>query len=221
MRRQSPNLPRRREVVLGWFVSWIIRALRASVRLQFHGDEEARGFEQSGRPFILAFWHRHLLLMRYAYRGRHLATLASLSRDGEIATQALCHLGVHVVRGSSSKEGVSGLRRLLRVAKEGSDIAITPDGPRGPARVVQPGLAFISRVVAYPIVPVSYDASRKWLLRTWDRMIVPAPGAVAHFVFGPSLAPPRSEADEEEVSAALGTHLNELEKLASRLVEKV
>lgn len=205
-----------RERILGWMAAGALRALRATLRFRFHGDEEVRGFEQTGKRFILVFWHRHMLLMPFAYQGSRVTTLSSWSRDGEISSQTLRRLGIEVVRGSSSRDAVSGLRRLLRVAKEGSDLGITPDGPRGPARVVQPGVAFLSRVTGFPMVPVAFDASRRVELRTWDRMLLPLPGAEVHFAYGPAVSPPQSEAQEAAVANVVSKQLCALEVFAAR-----
>lgn len=208
---------RLREKLLAIGGSVALRLLRSTVRLKFHEDAQIRDFERHGKRFILAFWHRHLLLMRYAYQGPRMTTLASRSRDGEIIARVLPSLGIEVVRGSTSREAVSGLRRLLRAAADGSDLAVTPDGPRGPARVVQPGVAFVARVAGMPVLPASLDASSRWVLRSWDRMIVPKPGAAVHVVFGRALDPPRNQEGERELLGTLQSVLNGLEAEAARL----
>ncbi len=88
--------------VIAWLATWVLRALRRSVRLRFHDAGEIRGFESNDRRFILTAWHRHMLLLRWAYRGRRVTVLASLSKDGEIMTQVLRRLGVEPCRGSTS-----------------------------------------------------------------------------------------------------------------------
>ncbi|MEO8277674.1 MAG: lysophospholipid acyltransferase family protein [Thermoanaerobaculia bacterium] len=175
----------------------LIRGIAATVDLAFHDDATIRAWEREGRPFILAFWHRHLILMRYAYRGSRMCVLVSQSWDGELTSQTLGHLGIATSRGSSSRGGVAALRDLLRKARSGSDLAFTPDGPRGPVHKVQPGVVVTAIVSGLPIVPVAIGATRKRLLRSWDRMLVPLPGARVDVVYGAPLSlAPGSAIDE-------------------------
>ncbi len=165
-------------------LSGLIRALAATVDFRFHDDRAVRSWEVEGRQFILAFWHRHLILMRYAYRGARMSVLVSQSWDGELTAQTLAHLGIETSRGSSSRGGAAALRDLLRRARAGSDLAFTPDGPRGPLRKVQPGVVVAAVLSGLPIVPVAVGATRHKLLRSWDRMLLPLPGARVDVVYG-------------------------------------
>jgi lysophospholipid acyltransferase (LPLAT)-like uncharacterized protein len=174
-----------------------IRLLRRSVRLIHHGAETQREWERTGQHFLLAFWHRHLLLMPYSYRGHRVCVLISASRDGERIARTVARFGIDAARGSSSRRGAAGLRELLRRARDGWDIAFTPDGPRGPARVVQPGVALAATATGLPVIPVAYAATRQWELRSWDRFVVPQPLSRVHFVHGEPLAVARDTALEE------------------------
>ncbi|HEY9421632.1 MAG TPA: lysophospholipid acyltransferase family protein [Thermoanaerobaculia bacterium] len=164
-----------------------IRGLRATVRLRHHGDERMREWERRGERFILAFWHRHLLLMPYAYRGKGISVLVSQSTDGELIARTVARLGIDSSRGSSSRGGAAGMRSILRKASEGWDIAFTPDGPRGPLRAVQPGVILAAAATGLPIQPVALAATRKKELRSWDRFVVPMPFSTVHFVYGEPL----------------------------------
>ena len=196
----------RRDVALTVAGAWFLRLLRRSVRLRFHGDETIRTWEREGRHFLLVFWHRHLLLMRYAYRGRKMSVLVSRSRDGELIARVMARLGVETCRGSSSRGATAGLRELLRAARAGSDIAITPDGPRGPLRVVQPGVVLAAAASGLPLIPVAMAATRSRQLRSWDRMPIPFPGSRVDVVYGAPLAVPR-DADPEEWAPRVGAAL--------------
>jgi lysophospholipid acyltransferase (LPLAT)-like uncharacterized protein len=206
----------RRERLLGIAAALFIRVLRRTVRLSFEGDAYARRWERERRRFVLAFWHRHLLLMRYAYRGDRMNVLISQSRDGEIIASAMEHLGIGSVRGSSSRGGASGLRAALRQARGGSDLGVTPDGPRGPAKQVQPGVILIAAASGLPIVPVASGASRARVLGSWDRMLLPLPGSRVTFAFGAPLEIPR-EGRPEEWSPILAERLEGLERRAAEL----
>jgi lysophospholipid acyltransferase (LPLAT)-like uncharacterized protein len=195
-----------------------IRGLRATLRLRHHGDERVRERERAGEPFILAFWHRHLLLMPYAYRGRRISVLVSQSRDGELIARTVARLGIDSSRGSSSRGGIVGMRSLLRKAAEGWDIAFTPDGPRGPLREVQPGVILAAAATGLPIQPVAIAASRAKLLRSWDRFVVPLPFSAVHFVYGEPLVVER-RGNLEQAAAELKARLDAAEAASERLAK--
>ena len=193
-----------------------IRVLRASLRLRHHGDERLRGWETRGEHFILAFWHRHLLLMPYCYRGRRISVLVSQSRDGELIARTVARFGIDASRGSSSRGGLAGMRALLRKAGEGYDLAFTPDGPRGPAAEVQPGVILAAAATGWPIQPVALAATRCRRLRSWDRFLVPLPLSTVHLVYGEPLAVAR-RADPAEGVAELKRRLDLASAEAERL----
>ncbi len=168
-------------------LSGLIRGLAATVEFAYHDDATVRSWERQGQPFILAFWHRYLVLMRYAYFGERMSVLVSQSWDGELTSQTLAHLGIDTCRGSTSQGGAAALRDLVRRARHGSDLTFTPDGPRGPLRKVQPGVIVAAAMSGLPIQPVAIGATRRKLLRSWDRMLVPLPGSRVDIVFGPPL----------------------------------
>jgi lysophospholipid acyltransferase (LPLAT)-like uncharacterized protein len=206
--------------VKAWAISFLaanlIRVLRGTVRLRHHGDERVREWERTGTHFILAFWHRHLLLMPYAYRGRRISVLVSQSRDGELIARTVARLGIDSSRGSSSRGGIAGMRSLLRKAAEGWDIAFTPDGPRGPLREVQPGVVLAAAATGLAVQPVAIAASRAKLLRSWDRFLIPLPFSTVHVVYGEPLAVER-RGDLEQAAAELKRRLDRAEAAAEAL----
>jgi len=182
-----------RFLAVGWVGAWFLRGLRASLRLRYHDELVIRAWEKEQRHFILAFWHRHILLMRWGYRGSRISVLSSRSRDGEYIAQTLRHLGVLPTRGSSTRGGAVGMLTQVRLARAGWDIAYTPDGPRGPAREVKPGVVASASLTALPIVPVGYAATRERHLGSWDRTVLPLPFAALHFVYGEPLSVGRDD----------------------------
>ena len=137
-----------------------------------------------GQRFIMAFWHSRLYFMRYAHvRGRLVAMISS-HQDGEVVARTMACFGHEAVRGSSTRGGGRALRDAVRVAREGADLAITPDGPRGPARVAKPGAVELARVTGLPILPISLAYSRSKVLRSWDGFEVPLPFARVAFAYG-------------------------------------
>ncbi|MCB9378783.1 MAG: lysophospholipid acyltransferase family protein [Holophagales bacterium] len=208
-----------RERWLGLIAASFIRGLRATVRMRFEGADTVRAWEASGRHFMLAFWHRHLLLMRYAYRGPRMTVLISRSRDGELIAQTMRRLGIDSARGSSSRAATSGLRALVRAARSGSDLAITPDGPRGPAEKAAPGVVTTAAMTGLPMVPVAIEASRARLLNSWDRFVVPLPGARVHIVYGEPIEVPR-DAEPEMWAPRIEAALRETAGRALRLANR-
>lgn len=175
-----------------------------------------RGWERRGERFILAFWHRHLLLMPYSYRGKGISVLVSQSRDGELIARTVARLGIDSSRGSSSRGGAAGMRSLLRKAGEGYDLAFTPDGPRGPAGEVQPGVILAAAATGVPIQPVAVAATRVKRLRSWDRFVIPLPLSTVHFVYGEPLTVER-KGDLAVAAAELKRRLDAAEDQAEGL----
>jgi lysophospholipid acyltransferase (LPLAT)-like uncharacterized protein len=201
---------------ISWVAAWFIRLLRATVRLRYHGDEPIRDWERGEQRFILAFWHRHLLLMPYAYKGRRISVLVSQSGDGELIARTVARLGIDSSRGSSSRGGIAGMRSLLRKVAEDWDIAFTPVGPKGPASEVQPGVILAAASTGLPIVPVAVAASRAKRLRSWDRFLVPLPFSTVHFVYGEPLSVER-RGDLGQAAVELKRRLDGVETEAERL----
>ncbi len=139
-------------------------------------------------PCIIAFWHGELLMMPYLYkkvRGTHpIAVMISEHFDGELIAKTISHFGLESIRGSSRRGGAKVLIKAIKMLKKGYDVAITPDGPRGPRRSVAPGIVAIAQKSEAMIVPFSYSASKYWQLKSWDGFIVPKPFSTLRFVGG-------------------------------------
>jgi lysophospholipid acyltransferase (LPLAT)-like uncharacterized protein len=194
----------------------VVRLLRVSVRLRHHGDGELRRRERAGQRVIIAFWHRHLLLMRYAYRGERISILISRHRDGELIARVMESFGLGTTRGSSTRGGVAAVRALLRRVREGYDLAVTPDGPRGPVGEVKLGVIQLAALSGVPIQPVALAASRCRRLASWDRFLVPLPFCRVEMVYGEMLSVPRG-ADLEATAGELARRLDGAEAEAERL----
>jgi hypothetical protein len=174
-----------------------IRALGSTLRYRLGGLDglrAAREHSSDGRV-IYCLWHGSLLPLLYLVRGRGLRVLVSRHRDGEIAARAALHLGLRPVRGSTGRGGARALLEALRSAEPG-DLAITPDGPRGPRGRFQPGAILLAARAGLPLVPVGCAASRGWRLRSWDEFLLPAPFARIHVVVGEPLRVPRDAGAE-------------------------
>ena len=130
-------------------------------------------------------WHEYVLAPVMLHGRRKMVALASEHGDGEIVGRAIEHLGWGVVRGSSSRGAASGLLRLLR--DDERSLNITPDGPRGPRRVMQQGPIFLASKLGLPLVCVGYAYDRPWRLRSWDRFAIPRPFTRGRSILGPPL----------------------------------
>ena len=130
-------------------------------------------------PIIIAFWHGELLMHPFLYqrvRPRHrVAVMISEHFDGELIARTIARFGFDALRGSSRRGGVKALIAAIKRIEQGEDIAITPDGPRGPRHSVAPGIVALAKKSNAPIVIFHYEASKFWQLRSWDRFVIPKP----------------------------------------------
>jgi lysophospholipid acyltransferase (LPLAT)-like uncharacterized protein len=148
---------------------------------------------------IFALWHARLLALIFTHRHRGAAVLVSRHRDGELIARVVEQLGYRTARGSSTRGGGEGARAMLSHAARGAPLAITPDGPRGPAETVKPGLVYLASRSGLPVVPVAAAASRAWVFRSWDRFRVPWPFARVVVAHGePITVPPELDRAEAE-----------------------
>ncbi len=215
---REPQLSRadRRKVGLALLVlPWLVRLLKWTYRIEVvEGAERAESMVRDRQPVVLAGWHESLLLSgsflldRFVARRFPLVMLVSHSRDGEILARVVHGLGIGTVRGSTSRGGLSGLRRLYKtLTKERRSVGLAPDGPRGPAKRCQPGALLLAQVAGVELVPLAGAADRAWRLGSWDRMFVPKPFARLAIAVG------------EPVRVAPGLGSEELEAEGERLAE--
>ena len=155
---------------------WAAQAIARTWRLEVRGEENFPVRDGRRTPVVIAVWHGLMLAPIWSQRNRGIMALASEHGDGEIISRILARLGyAPPARGSSSRGGLRGLMTLVAALKDGKSVAFTPDGPRGPARVPQPGLFLAARRAGTSIVPMSMHASGAWRLRSWDRFAIPKP----------------------------------------------
>jgi lysophospholipid acyltransferase (LPLAT)-like uncharacterized protein len=138
-------------------------------------------------PYIYVFWHEYSLLFTPFRANVHV--LASLHADGELMTRICTHLGLGVIRGSTTRGGSKALLGLLR-RDGGSHVVLTPDGPVGPRRRCKNGIIALASLSGMPIVPIGVGCSAALRAGSWDRMMVPFPWSTAHYVTGPSIRVP-------------------------------
>jgi len=163
------------------------QTLYVTMRIRVFGGEIPRPFHDREEGVIVVFWHNRLLMAPFAYMGKDMNVLISSHGDGELIANAMKRFDFHPVRGSSSKGGVEAMRELVRLGRKNSDMAITPDGPRGPAEVVKQGVAHVARVTGRPVLPLSFSSSRFRRFDSWDRFLLPYPFSRGVFVWGEPL----------------------------------
>lgn len=198
-----PNAPSCGQRALAWLVANLMRLLAATLRYQVNGGKGPARLPAT--PVIFALWHNRLGLcmktyesfVRPGHQHDHLAALISASKDGAFLAAILANFGVQPVRGSSSRRGAQALLELSSWAERGYDLAVTPDGPRGPCYVVQDGVMALAQVTGLPIVPFSYRLSWKIKVKSWDRFQIPLPFARCEMFFGDPIPVPRDVTDEQ------------------------
>ena len=198
-----------------WLVAFGFRLLQLWGRTLRYEIDDRAGIV--GRPvtedYVGALWHNRLLvfplILRRFFPQRHGAALISASRDGDLLADAVQRFGYDVVRGSSSRLGASAILQLTQVLASGRDVVITPDGPRGPAYELGPGIIFLAQKSGAPVLPINLEYSRCWRLGSWDRFIVPRPFAKVRVLInrphrvGPTATPEEFEAERLALQNAM------------------
>ena len=183
------------------FGVFVIRALAVTWRYRITNEESYRALRARSQPFIFAFWHGQMLPLLWRHRGENVAVLVSSHRDGEIIARIAERLGFRTIRGSSSRGAARALLGLVRELEAGAEVAVTPDGPRGPAHTFATGALVAAHRANAPIVGVAATASRAWRLRSWDRFIIPQPFSRIHVVYSPPTTVNAASAREAESEA--------------------
>lgn len=138
-----------------------IRALGRTLRLRTLHADRVTTFWEAGRPVIIAFWHSRQIMMPLCYGGSRLFILISEHRDGELIHRIVRRFRFGTVRGSTTRGGALALRQMTRLGRSGADLAVTPDGPRGPRCVAQAGVVELAKLTGLPIIPLTFAASKK------------------------------------------------------------
>lgn len=189
---------------LAWLIGGYLRLALATTRWTLVGAAHLAPVLE-GRPTIIAFWHERLPLMpalwRHVRRRRvaRATVLVSRHNDGQLIGVILAQFGLEVAHGSTARDGrerggAAGLRALLGRLADGSHVAITPDGPRGPRRQAAAGVAQLAALSGAAVLPCAAQLSRRRILRSWDRMVLPLPFGRGVLVCGPAIPVPRDGA---------------------------
>jgi lysophospholipid acyltransferase (LPLAT)-like uncharacterized protein len=162
----------------------LISLLGSTLRWRTEGLEHFDAIVHSGRQPVMAFWHGRILPATYYFRRRGIVVITSENFDGEWIAGIIERFGYGTARGSTSRGGRKALLQLTRDMAAGKPAGFTIDGPRGPARVAQPGAVWLAKATGNPVLPFHLEASRHWTLKSWDRTQIPKPFATVALVVG-------------------------------------
>lgn len=174
----------------------LMGAVKATTRWQSINGAVAAPAWRGERPVIVAFWHNRLAMMPVCWPSRaSFHMLISSHPDGRLIADTVARFGIGTVAGSSTRGGGEAMRALVRMLKAGASVGVTPDGPRGPAMTVGDGVIALARLSGAPILPVAVAVSRRLVLDTWDRLIIPLPFGRGAVVWGEPVYVPRDTDD--------------------------
>jgi lysophospholipid acyltransferase (LPLAT)-like uncharacterized protein len=178
----------------------LLRALSATWRYKVVDDREVRKMRSEGAPILFALWHGQMLPLLWYHRDQGVAVVVSEHNDGEIIARILEWMGYRLIRGSTSRGADRALLGIVKTLKQGNDVAITPDGPRGPSKQFAPGAVVAANRAGAPIIPALAHVDRAWRLSSWDGFVIPKPFARITIAYGPATmidAPTTKEAAAE------------------------
>jgi lysophospholipid acyltransferase (LPLAT)-like uncharacterized protein len=186
---------RRQVAIIAGLGAPLIKLLASTWRWRVEGEERLREAERGGAHAIHAFWHGRIVHGTAHFRDRGIIVITSANFDGEWIARIIQRFGFGTARGSSSRGARKALLQLVRDARA-HPTAFTVDGPRGPARVAQPGAVWLSKATGNPVIPFHAEAAAHWSLRSWDQTQVPKPFTTIALVFGRPFVVPRDTDDE-------------------------
>jgi lysophospholipid acyltransferase (LPLAT)-like uncharacterized protein len=180
--REDPSWKVRLSVLAGGNV---LRMLSKTWRYRAIADQPVKDLRKAGNPILFALWHGQMLPLLWYHRDQGVAVVVSEHSDGEIIARILEWMGYNLIRGSTSRGADRALLGIVRTLKDGKDVAITPDGPRGPARQFAQGAIVAANRAHAPIIPALAHVDRAWTLSSWDGFVIPKPFARITIAYGP------------------------------------
>ncbi len=197
-----------------------VSALGATLRWRVEGLEHLDAPVRNGRQPIMAFWHGRILPATFYFRRRGIVVITSENFDGEWIAGIIERFGYGTARGSTSRGGRRALVQLVRALEAGKTAGFTLDGPRGPARVAQPGAIWLAKATGNPVVPFHLEADRFWTTNSWDRTQIPKPFATVAIAVGEPLEVSADAGDEglEAARRELEARLQALEARALQMI---
>lgn len=171
--------------LIPYLVWTYVTAVGLTTRLRVHNQKTRDDLRTKGQRYIYCFWHQRQVFFTWSHRGDNASVLVSKSKDGELIAETMRLSRIDACRGSSSRGGAAAAREMIETVERGLDLGITPDGPRGPAREVKPGVLFLAQKLGIPILPLTNAlSSRLEIKKAWDKFHVPLPFGRAALVYG-------------------------------------
>jgi lysophospholipid acyltransferase (LPLAT)-like uncharacterized protein len=193
----------------------LVRLLGRTWRISASHNDEIRKLRAAGKPIVFSLWHGELLPLLYHHQGEGVTVLISEHGDGEIIATIAESLGYRTVRGSTSRGAARALLELAREVEAGHDLAITPDGPRGPAKSVAPGVSVVANRSAAPVIGAAVFVTSAWRLKSWDRFLIPRPFARVSIAYSDAAFIDAADAREAALDAdKVGAMMQEAERRA-------
>jgi lysophospholipid acyltransferase (LPLAT)-like uncharacterized protein len=198
----------------------LITALGRTLRWRVDGRQHYDAVLASGRQPVMAFWHGRILPATYYFRRRGIVVITSENFDGEWIARIIERFGFGTARGSTSRGGIRAMLQLVRDMGGGKPAGFTLDGPRGPARVAQPGAIWLARATGNPVLPFHIEASSYWTMHSWDRTQIPKPFSVVALAIGEPLevAADATDQDLEAKRLELEERLRALERQSLEMI---
>jgi lysophospholipid acyltransferase (LPLAT)-like uncharacterized protein len=175
----------------------LISVLGHTLRWRVEGLHHYDAIVASGRQPVMAFWHGRILPATFYFRRRGIVVITSENFDGEWIARIIERFGFGTARGSSSRGGLKAMLQLVRDMEQGKPAGFTLDGPRGPARIAQPGAIWLARATGNPVLPFHLEASSHWTTNSWDRTQIPKPFSTVAMSVGEPLEVPQDANDQE------------------------
>jgi lysophospholipid acyltransferase (LPLAT)-like uncharacterized protein len=162
--------------LVGWIGALYLHFVGKTSFIQSLDDPDYLACRKENQSLVYALWHNSQVFLAYAHRGEQASVMVSQSKDGEYIAQIMRRLGLRAVRGSGSRGGGSALREMIHRIQGGSQVGVTPDGPKGPVQTIHGGVIEVARATGRPIIPVSIASRRKVVFtKSWDHFFVPLP----------------------------------------------
>jgi lysophospholipid acyltransferase (LPLAT)-like uncharacterized protein len=193
----------------------LINLLGHTLRWRVEGLEHLDAIHASGRQPVMGFWHGRILTATWYFRGRGIVVITSENFDGEWIARIIERFGYGTARGSTSQGARKAMVQLVRALREGKPAGFTLDGPRGPARVAQPGAIWLASRTGNPVLPFHLEASSHWTLGSWDRTQIPKPFSRVALVMGEPLEV-ATDASDDTLESARAELERRLASLAGR-----
>jgi lysophospholipid acyltransferase (LPLAT)-like uncharacterized protein len=174
--------------LFGYLAAMVMKLWSLTLRYEVNGKRGLQKPVIGEKPVIYALWHNRIFTMPPIWKktggmGRSSVVLTSASRDGTTLATAMGIFGLGAIRGSSSRRAVSALIGMKKALAEGFDVCVTPDGPKGPRYIVQPGVIKIAQATDTEIVPIHIRYGSAWRLKSWDRFVIPIPLSLVRVTF--------------------------------------